>query len=934
MAILGKRVSVPIIPGVMPLEDSTELDTLYFTNSDKIRFQNGKLRKIKGWQRIFSTNFQRITGAARNIFSYTSQFGLPITIVGTNTRLYAVINSTFFNITPLQVTTNTIASAFSTEYNTGSYIIATTLGSSVVSIYIPQYLNSNDSIQIGSMVGTINGIPAAAFNNTFSANVINDGQIQINVGIPATSTGTVTETFQWATSYLFVTIPNNGSFKGDRVKILASTAVANIPAIQINIENYITNIVSPNTFTIQTDTIATSKVTGGGGASTTVQYQIAAGNIDESEGFGYGAGNYGTGRYGVQGQFGSVGTYPRIWSMDVFGTSLVLTPGDPVSNSTDNLYAWNNDVTTAPVLISSLGGASGVPLAVKWVYVSHNTVVTLGSAGVLNKYVASDTGSFLIWTPGPSTNAFSTIIEQAGPLISQGTSRNRDCVFTENEVYLFEFVSKPFIWNIRKLFTTDGIIGPKARAEVEDAIFWMGQGDFFIFDGTSVNIIPNNTVKRFVYDNVNFSQASKIVAFANVEYNEVWWFIPFGNDSEPNNYVKYNYKDGVWDIGTLNRSAAEEPLTIHELPWLIQSVISKTLDLPNAVRTYFFSAATGQIGNNPLTTTISSQAIEITVIADCYLQAGDYIFISGAITTNGIPAGEINGVKQIVSVTQIPVTIGSGYGEGGYGEGGYGFGTDTFGYESQIVVNSTSTSASSSGTGGGNAITIGTNIIGLVFPTDSGIDPNELITVAGVQDIGGIPGSQINGENIPVRFVNGNIVEIEDQTPMTIFSTSLVVGGSSFVTVTYTPSDRLFMHEYGSDDYNPNYNPVTDPPYNQYIPLLATVQTNYAQIGDGDQTMVIYTIYPDTFQTVNSITPPLPAPPPILELTVNGRLYAQSQTISPTITAGPFNITPNTNKIDLMLVARQRQYIIESNTLGADFVIGKWIEEVKPSSTR
>lgn len=961
MATLGKRVAVPIVPGVMPLEDSTELDTLYFTNSDKIRFQNSKLRKIKGWQRIFSTNFQRITGAARNIFSYTDQSGMPLTVIGTNTRLYAVIESTFYNITPLETATTTIASAFSTEFVTNTFEVTTTAGSAVVTLNIFQYLNTNDLIQIAGASGPINGIPASAFDGTFLANVINDTQIQINVGSVATSSGTQALTFQWATSYLYVTYPNHGLLKGDRIGLLAATGVANIPDTQINGETLVTNVVNPNTFVIQTGTIATSLVTGGGGASTTIQVQIAAGNVDQSDGFGYGGGNYGIGNYGVQGQFGHVGTFPRIWSMDVYGANLVLTPGDPLTSSTDNLYAWANDVTVAPVLVSSLGGAANVPLAVRWVYVSHNAVVTLGAAGITNNYVASGTENIEDWTQDASTNAFSLIIQQAGPFISQATSRNRDCIFTENEVYLVEFVDKPFIWNFRKLFTTDGLIGPKARSEVEDAIFWMGQGDFFVFDGTSVNIIPNNTIKRYVFDNINFSQGHKVVAFADVEYNEVWWFYPIDGDMEPNNYVKYNYKDGIWDLGTLNRSAAEEPLTIHELPYLIQSVIPNTLTIGNNVRTYFFSPANDQIGPDPLTTTSGSQLIAINVVADCYLQVGDYIYVSNALDTNGIPASEINGVKQIVSLTYEDVDvsgeslygvglygvglysfvagsgIGTGYGEGGYGLGGYGGSTATFGYgsglygvglygvsqepdnqEIQLVISSTSTTASSSGSGGGDTITIGTNIIGLDFQDTVGIGVNEIITVSGVQDVDGIPGSQINGESIPVRFVDGNTVQIADQSPMTVFSTSLAVGGGPFAAVDYIRSDRLFMHEYGNDDYNPNYVPDVSPPEDQFAAMNAYAITNYAQIDDGDQVMVVYTVYPDSNQQG------------AMELTVNGRLYAQY----PTITKGPYQIDPTTPKIDIMMVARERQYMIQSNVLGGTFVVGKWQEEVKPSSTR
>ena len=46
--LLGSHLQIPIIPGVNPIEDSTALDTVFFTDADKVRFQNLKLRKIKG----------------------------------------------------------------------------------------------------------------------------------------------------------------------------------------------------------------------------------------------------------------------------------------------------------------------------------------------------------------------------------------------------------------------------------------------------------------------------------------------------------------------------------------------------------------------------------------------------------------------------------------------------------------------------------------------------------------------------------------------------------------------------------------------------------------------------------------------------------------------------------------------------------------------
>ncbi len=715
---LGNRTKIPIIPGVNPSEDSTALDTeLTFVDANRVRFQNGKLRQIGGWNRIFSNNFQTITGAARTIYSYNGADGTPITIIGTNTRLYADINDTFYNITPLSLDTTSLPSAFTTEYNhLVSVNMTTTLGSSVVTLAINHFLNNNDQIQISGVTGgPYHGITAVGLNQTFSAFVTNQTSIQINTGVVATSSGVIAVTMTWATSYLYVAFTASGVVKGDRVGILLSSSVGNIPAASINIENYVTNIDTANIFIIQTDTIATSKVTAGGGASTTIQLQIPAGNADQSNGFGYGGGNYGVGLYGTPKEFTGftpLDTFPRIWSMDTFGGYLILTPGDPATSSTDNLYIWKNDVTVAPTLLSDEGGAADVPLAVRWVYVSNSTIVTLAAANILNQFYAASPGTY-IFTISSASAAFVTVIEQAGQLISQASCRGVDLLFTATDVYRARYVGPPFFWIIDRLFTTDGLMGPKARCEIEDTVMWMGGGDLYVCDGTSVNVLPNNTVKRFIYDHIDFSQNWKCFAYPNVSFQEISWFYvqlsgqnPIGNN--PVTYVTYNYKEKHWTIGAMPRSAAEEPVNGSETPLMIQT-------------------------------------------------------------------------------------------------------------------------------------------------NDTG-------------------------------------------------------------------ADYLFQQESGLNDYNPAYNPLTDAYETQFEPLNAYATTNYAQINEGGDTMLIYSVFPDSSQSQN------------LSITVNGKLYAQSAVIP--ARGNPYIVTPATTKIDVMLVARQRQYTIATTTINSNFLIGHWIEEVRESSTR
>lgn len=940
MTLLGKRTPLPINPWVNPLEDSTELDTIYFTDTDKVRFQNGKLRKIKGWNRIFSTNGQRILGAARNVYSFRDASGNPATIIGTSRSLYVNLeDGNMYNITPLLLEAVDIPNSLSTEYNASVNVtVTTTINSPVVTLNIVQYLNSGEQIEISGVSGTINGIDASHFNGTFIATVIDNQTIQIALNELATSSGSVVVNMTWATSYIYVTIPNNSCMFGDRFKLNDALDLANIPAANINGEHIISNTVNNDTFVFQpsTSVIANALELDAGGTDITIQYQIPQGNVDGSSGYGYGGGQYGNGIYGNPLVFTNqaANTAPRVWSMDKWTDSsgaeyIVLTPGDTAGSADglgSNLYWWPiedvyDSVLTAPTLITPTAEYGSAPMFVKWVYTSNNIVCTLGGAsypdggsaptvGFGNYFASSDVGQLSNWAPSPSSYAFSTYIDHASPLISQASTRDRDLIFTEDEAYRIIFVDKPSIWYIEKLFTTDGIMSCKARAEIEDAVLWMGKGDFFVFDGTAVDILPNNTVKRYVYDNLNEAEYQKCFAYANTLYNEVWFFYPAGDDNEPNNYAMYNYKEKTWTIGTLPRTAAEEPLNISPTPYMIESNIESSIE-PESIQSYFYA-----LPPDSIQTENGQAGINIYLTSDVYFKNGDYIRISGAESVGGINASDINGIRQVMNISIVEST---GYGSGLYGNGNYG---ESAAYN-LITLNVTAgAAATSTATGGGDNVTVGTSVIGfnIINPR---IDANEKISIINAPSVGGIPQFAVNVTNATVRAIVGTVIQIDNASPSTIFATSeeLIMNTSSLsFRVFYTPSSRFFMQEVGYNDYNPAY--IYGSNISPYAPMLSFAQTNMAQLGEGDELCVLYSVYPDTNQKGN------------LSLVVSGKLYAQSPTIYSTLNAGAFTITPQTTKVDVMLVARQRQYYIQSYELDADFLIGKWFEEIRISTPR
>lgn len=866
MPILGKRFQLQIAPGIIPSTDATNLESIAYTNADKVRFQYGKLRKLKGWIKLYSNNNQELKGAIRSMFNYTPSDGIERTILGTSDRLYVYEQGLLINITPLSTTTISINNSLSTvHYNDSAYTVTTTNGSNIVTFNIPHFLNIDDQVTISGVTGTIGGIPSGNFNNTFSViGIPNSNSFQVQVATTATSTATGGGgNITFATSQILVSLSGHGLTAGDRIKISGSTSIGGISNSNINIENIVENVISNSVFVINTATIASSLVINGGGGSINLQKQISSGPVDFSIGLGYGGGLYGAGYYGTAKEFSTGFVYPRIWSVDLYGDNIVLTAGNQTK-----VYLWQNNIDIAPTVLTN------APTAVNWVFQSHGMVCVLGPGGSPNIMQSSNIGDATAWTPSPSSTASIIGVPGAGEFISQGPARSLDLLFTKNKVYEMRYINLPLVWTIDVIVSTDGIIGPKAKTNVEDVLFWMGTADFYAYDGYTVQTLPNNTVKRYVFENINQSQSYKSFASLSPEFNEIWWFYPFGNSEEPNSYIIFNYKEQHWTIGNLNRTSAVDSNNTAGDVLMSQSEIYRTLiPNPNSLNTVFYS-----LGNNPIATTNSSNQIVLS-INNHKLNIGDNIQISNATTTNGILAANINGIRPVTNISVNTVTVTAGG------------------------------SATSTGTGGGSNITIGTQL--LLITVNNNFLTGDVVILNDFIAIDTFATTDIN-QSFNVRYFNPTNFTISIANN---YSSQIVSGGGNYGQITYIKDGLLFEHENGYNDYNIDC--ISTDQNACVIPLESFAETNYAQIEEGDLNMLIYSVIPDSIQEGS------------MSLTVYTKPYPQS---SLEIIKGPFTINSNTDKVDVMAVGRQRKYKIYSNQLDQNFIIGKWYEQITPTT--
>jgi hypothetical protein len=91
----------------------------------------------------------------------------------------------------------------------------------------------------------------------------------------------------------------------------------------------------------------------------------------------------------------------------------------------------------------------------------------------------------------------------------------------------------------------------------------MDRENFYVYTGR-IQVIPC-TLLRYVFDDINLEQGFKCFAASNKMFDEVFWFYPTASSTEIDRYVKFNFTENTWDLGTLSRTAWVD-YGIHDNP--------------------------------------------------------------------------------------------------------------------------------------------------------------------------------------------------------------------------------------------------------------------------------------------------------------------------------------------------------------------------------
>jgi hypothetical protein len=583
-----------LVPGVNTQQTQALNESSGVSESQLVRFfpdpaLGAMIQKLGGWTRFFGTPFPAIV---RALWAWEDLNDTSHLAVGTQTitstgyaQLSVITNGAQQVITPTYVTDDVTPAAVTIAGN--SIVTITDNTTTGITSYDSVYITTQ--IAIGGLV--LFGLYACDPDGTLASNAYTVQAVDIlgnPLPAPSSSSSPVLPTFTTVSgsTTVTVTLPAFTYALGDTFPVLIATTIGGITFFG----NYVVqSILSSSQFTIIASPAATSSATGslnGGNA----QYIYSLGQGSLPGGTGYGIGGYGTGGYGTgNAVVPPIGTGIDAidWTLDNWGEILIACPDrDQPAGTTpfQPIYQWDVGQPTATIITAAPPVNDGI-----FVAMPQRQIVAWGSTetGIQDPLLISwcDVNNFNQWISLVTNQAGNYRIPKGSRIVGAVQGPQQGIIWTDIDVWSMQYIGPPLVYGFNEIGSGCGLIGRKAAGSMNGIYYWMAPRQFFSLGGAGVLPIEC-PVWDVVFQNVDtsidpvsgVSRAQKIRFAANSLFGELVWYYPSltGGTGEVDSYVKYNVPLGIWDYGTLGRTA-----------WVDQSVLGPPIGAdPNSLLLY------------------------------------------------------------------------------------------------------------------------------------------------------------------------------------------------------------------------------------------------------------------------------------------------------------------------------------------------------------
>ncbi len=522
-------------PGVVK-SNSEYAEPGRYIDTQWVRFVGGYPQKMGGFATFMTPT---LSGVCRGILCWRDNKSADRVAFGTEKKLYVAANGALTDITPLQgLETGTLTSPVTTTNGSATVTIADVAHGQAIGDYV--------TLTATSEVG---GVLIAG--NYIIQTVPGANSYTITAPLLATSGATgggstsytyyrkllTADPFATTSGSPLVTVTDAVSVtEGDTVIFAGASAVA---GLTISGSYTVTSAPGTGIYVITASGNASATTTGGG-ATVTIQHELGSGLSNTLAGYGWGAGTYGSSTWGTPRTTSGIILHLRTWAMWAYGQILLANPRGGA------IYEWDPDVGGRAVAIYN-----GPSLCLSFFVTEERYIVALGKDGDYLKLGWPDQEDRTDWVASVTDTANPSRKVQGGNYFQAGAPvRNQiSLIWTDTATFLHQWRSDQYVFTTTKISDKTGLLGPKAYAVLGEVAYWVGDGEFWKWDG-AVNPLPSNDIGDWFFRDLDRSQRHKIYGATIASQNEIIFLYQSVGSSEVNRYLLYNVVDQVWACGS------------------------------------------------------------------------------------------------------------------------------------------------------------------------------------------------------------------------------------------------------------------------------------------------------------------------------------------------------------------------------------------------
>lgn len=523
-------------------QQTQTLNTTSWWACNLIRFRDGTVEKIGGWQKLFT---QAIAGLARAMHAFEDLTTATNLLIGGDGGLEVFSEGALNTIFLADFQTNpALGSATAT--------ITPAMGSTLVTvvdtnynpatgtrIYLPMTMSIGGR-RIDPALYTVTNVNATTYTFNTPLVALSNAAAAVPVfSITAPDVGTTT---------VRVTLAAHGLVIGDPFIVQFTTTLG---ASGVTMFGSYTVVSVPNASTITLNSGQISTTTNGAGTSE------GDGNVLGSPYIWY---------------LAAQPTTPQNWYLDNFGNDATI------SYTNSSIYTWTPPVVSGSNVAILLDGAPTINTGT-FVAMPQAQIVAMGSEVILGGGVQDplllrwcDAGDDNEWTADATNQAGSFRLSKGSRIVGGTQLALTTLIWTDTDIWTMAYTGPPLVYSFNILASGCGLISPKAFAIIGGTCYWMGDKQFYSVGagGGGVQSIYC-PVWDIIFNDLDTDNLNKINMGANSAFDEVFIFYPSasGGTGEVDKYVLIHRQPGgglKWSYGNLGRTT-----------WIDQSVFGEPM---------------------------------------------------------------------------------------------------------------------------------------------------------------------------------------------------------------------------------------------------------------------------------------------------------------------------------------------------------------------